>query len=147
MVEARLGMWRAYRYANEGLDLAGLNLDFLRLLLCFSQSVKTRAFMKGKTVVITGGTSGIGKSLLIASASMALIAVAPAGAQADAVGAAFGAGTGLVVAGPPGAVVGAVVGAVWGHPFWGPPNNPQSCWIDNSFYRHCRYYNGRWYHY
>ena len=32
--------------------------------------------------------------------------------------AAFGAGTGLLVAGPPGAIIGGVVGAVWGHPFW-----------------------------
>ena len=59
--------------------------------------------------------------------------------------AAFGAGTGLLVAGPPGAIIGGVVGAVWGHLFWGPPNSPQACWIDNSFYnRHCRYYVGQW---
>ena len=58
--------------------------------------------------------------------------------------AAFGAGTGLLVAGPPGAIIGGVVGAVWGHLFWGPPNSPQACWIDNSFYRHCRYYLGQW---
>jgi hypothetical protein len=87
------------------------------------------------------------KSVLLASASIALMAVAPASSRADSVGAAFGAGTGLLVAGPPGAIVGGVVGAVWGHPFWGPPNSPQSCWIDNSFYRHCRYYHGRWHHY
>jgi inorganic phosphate transporter, PiT family len=64
-----------------------------------------------------------------------------------AVGAGFGAGTGLVVAGPVGAVVGGVVGAIWGRPFWGPPNSPRACWIDNSFYRHCRYYAGRWHYY
>ena len=75
------------------------------------------------------------KSVLLASASIALMAVAPASSRADSVGAAFGAGTGLLVAGPPGAIVGGVVGAVWGHPFWGPPNSPHSCWIDNSFYR------------
>jgi hypothetical protein len=34
-------------------------------------------------------------------------------------GAAAKAGTGLIVAGPPGAVVGGVIGAVWGKPFWG----------------------------
>lgn len=83
------------------------------------------------------------KSALLACASVALMAAAPASSRADAVGAAFGAGTGLIVAGPPGAIV----GAVWGHSFWGPPNSPHSCWIDNSFYRHCRYYNGRWHYY
>jgi hypothetical protein len=87
------------------------------------------------------------KPALLACASVALMAVAPASSRADAVGAAFGAGTGLIVAGPPGAIVGGVVGAVWGHPFWGPPNSPHSCWIDNSFYRHRRYYNGRWHYY
>ena len=87
------------------------------------------------------------KTLLFASASVALMTVAPASSQADAVGAAFGAGTGLIVAGPPGAIVGGVIGAVWGRPFWGPPNSPRACWIDNSFYRHCRYYSGRWHRY
>lgn len=87
------------------------------------------------------------KTLLFACAAVALLAAAPECSRADSVGAAFGAGTGLLVAGPPGAIVGGVVGAVWGHPFWGPANSPQSCWIDNSFYRHCRYYRGRWHHY
>jgi hypothetical protein len=67
------------------------------------------------------------KPALVASVSIALMAVAPASSRADSVGAAFGAGTGLLVAGPPGAIVGGLVGAVWGHPFWGPPNSPQSC--------------------
>ena len=58
---------------------------------------------------------------LLAAAPIILIAVAPSGSRADTVGAAFGAGTGLVVAGPPGAVVGGIIGAVWGAPFWGPP--------------------------
>ena len=88
-----------------------------------------------------------GKTLLVASAFIALMTAAPTNSRADSVGAAFGAGTGLLVAGPPGAIIGGVVGAVWGHPFWGPPNSPQACWIDNSFYRHCRYYGGRWHHY
>jgi len=43
-------------------------------------------------------------------------------------------------------VVGGVVGAVWGRPFWGPPHSPHACWIDNHFYRHCRWSNGHWYH-
>ena len=89
------------------------------------------------------------KSALLACASIALMVVAPASSRADAVGAAFGAGTGLVVAGPPGAIVGGVVGCRMARTptFWGPPNSPHSCWIDNSFYRHCRYYNGRWHYY
>ena len=45
-----------------------------------------------------------------------------------------------------GAVVGGVVGAVWGTPFWGPPNSPRACWIDNYFHRHCRYYGQRHYY-
>src|ERR1041384_3946801 len=53
-------------------------------------------------------------------------------AQADTVGAVAGAGTGLLVAGPPGAVVGGVVGAVWGKPFWGPSISKGHCWTYNS---------------
>jgi hypothetical protein len=66
---------------------------------------------------------------LLLAAPFLLLAFTPTSSQADAVGAAFGAGTGLVVAGPPGAVVGGIIGAVWGAPFWGPPNSPHSCWI------------------
>jgi hypothetical protein len=84
---------------------------------------------------------------LLAAAPILLMIAAPTSSKADAVGAAFGAGTGLVVAGPPGAVVGGVIGAIWGRPFWGPPNSPHACWIDNSFYRHCRYHAGRWHYY
>jgi hypothetical protein len=87
------------------------------------------------------------RRILLAAAPILLLVVAPTSSQADNVGAAFGAGTGLVVAEPPGAVIGGIVGWVWGHPFWGPPNSPRACWIDNSFYRHCRYYAGRWHYY
>jgi hypothetical protein len=77
---------------------------------------------------------------LFGTATIVLLgAAAPTNSQADAVGAVFGAGTGLVVAGPPGAVVGGVVGGVFGSPFWGPPNSPRACWIDNYFRRHCSY--------
>jgi hypothetical protein len=72
------------------------------------------------------------RRILSAAIPMLLLLAAPASSRADAVGAGFGAGTGLVVAGPVGAVVGGVVGA---------------CWIDNGFYQHCRYYAGRWYYY
>ena len=64
-------------------------------------------------------------------------AMAATSARADMVGAAAGAGTGLIVAGPPGAVVGGVVGAVWGKPFWGPSISKGHCWTDNNFRRHC----------
>lgn len=82
---------------------------------------------------------------VLAAAPILLIAFAPTSSRADAVGAAFGAGTGLIIAGPPGAVVGGVIGAIWGRPFWGPPNGPGACWIDHDFHRHCRHYTGsRW---
>jgi hypothetical protein len=79
------------------------------------------------------------RKLLIATALLASVAAASS-ARADMVGAVAGAGTGLLVAGPPGAVVGGVVGAVWGKPFWGPSVGPGHCWTDNSFHRHCRHW-------
>ena len=87
------------------------------------------------------------RKILLIVAPLVLATMTPNSSRADAVGAAFGAGTGLVVAGPPGAVVGGVIGAVWGSPFWGPPMNPHACWIDNSFRRHCRYHRARWHYY
>jgi hypothetical protein len=78
------------------------------------------------------------RKLIVATALVSAIAFAPLTARADMVGAAAGAGTGLLVAGPPGAVVGGVVGAVWGKPFWGPSISRGHCWTDNSFHRHCR---------
>ena len=66
------------------------------------------------------------RRLLVATAIFAGVAAA-SGARADMVGAAAGAGTGLLVAGPPGAVVGGVVGAVWGKPFWGPSIGKGHC--------------------
>lgn len=79
------------------------------------------------------------RRLLLASTIFAAFCAAPLSAHADMVGAAAGAGTGLLVAGPPGAVVGGVVGAVFGRPFWGPPIGREVCWTDNHFRRHCRY--------
>ena len=65
-------------------------------------------------------------------------------ARADMVGAAAGAGAGLVVAGPVGAVAGAVVGGYYGRPFWGPSISRSHCWVDNSFHRHCdRHWSAR----
>jgi len=77
------------------------------------------------------------RKLLLVTAVFAAT-VAASSARADMVGAVAGAGTGLLVAGPPGAVVGGVVGAVWGKPFWGPSISRGGCWTDNNFHRHCR---------
>ncbi|HEY1979087.1 MAG TPA: hypothetical protein VGH13_03295 [Xanthobacteraceae bacterium] len=78
------------------------------------------------------------RKLLPATTILAAVAAAPLTAQADMVGAAAGAGAGLVVAGPPGAVAGAVIGGVFGRPFWGPAVGRPVCWTDNNFHRHCR---------
>ena len=78
------------------------------------------------------------RHVILAATVFAAVAAAAPNARADMVGAAAGAGTGLLVAGPPGAVVGGVVGAVWGKPFWGPSISRGHCWTDNSFHRHCR---------
>ena len=59
------------------------------------------------------------KTFIIAAATLAAVVGFAASANAQhrtAEGAAIGAGTGLVVAGPPGAVVGGVIGAVVGGP-------------------------------
>ena len=75
------------------------------------------------------------KVLWMAAILAGAIAVSPV--RADTVGAVAGAGTGLLIAGPPGAVVGGVVGAVWGKPFWGPSISKGHCWTDSDFHRHC----------
>jgi hypothetical protein len=80
---------------------------------------------------------------MMAAIVFAAVATAPLVARADMVGAAAGAGTGLIVAGPPGAVVGGVVGAVFGRPFWGPPIGKGACWTDDHFHRHCRHWSAR----
>ena len=77
------------------------------------------------------------RKLFLVVAIAAAATVSMSSARADMVGAAAGAGTGLLVAGPPGAVVGGVIGAVWGKPFWGPSISRGHCWTDNSFHRHC----------
>ena len=75
------------------------------------------------------------KLLLAVAVSAGTIGISAA--RADTVGAVAGAGTGLLVAGPPGAVVGGVVGAVWGKPVWGPSISKSHCWTDSDFRRHC----------
>jgi len=81
------------------------------------------------------------RNLVLAIAACASFAVIAPSAYADWVGAAAGAGTGLVVAGPVGAVAGGVIGGVFGKPFWGPPIGRGGCWTDDHFHRHC---NARW---
>jgi osmotically inducible lipoprotein OsmB len=77
------------------------------------------------------------KKLLLATAVCAAAAVtAVPAARADWVGA--GAGTGLLIAGPIGAVAGGVIGGVWGRPFWGPSIGRGHCWTDDHLHRHCR---------
>jgi len=76
-------------------------------------------------------------SKFVAAATFAVFGLSAASARADWVGAAAGAGTGLVVAGP----IGAVAGGVFGKPFWGPPVGRGACWTDDHFHRHCR---SRW---
>jgi hypothetical protein len=78
------------------------------------------------------------RNFALAMAIFAAFAVSTPSAHADMVGAAAGAGTGLLVAGPPGAVIGGVIGAVFGKPFWGPPISRSACWTDENFQRHCR---------
>jgi hypothetical protein len=78
------------------------------------------------------------RKLLLAAAVVSVTTAVSPSAHADMIGAVAGAGTGLLVAGPPGAVVGGVVGAVWGKPFWGPPIGKGECWTDNDFHRHCK---------
>ncbi len=54
--------------------------------------------------------------ILLAAATVALLAL-PSAANADTLtGAAIGAGSGAIIAGPPGAVVGGVIGAAVGGP-------------------------------
>jgi osmotically inducible lipoprotein OsmB len=74
----------------------------------------------------------------VAAATFAIFALSATSARADWVGAAAGAGTGLVVAGPIGAVAGGVIGGVFGKPFWGPSVGRGACWTDDHFHRHCR---------
>ena len=85
------------------------------------------------------------RQLALAIATITVVATISAIARADMVGAAAGAGSGLVVAGPVVAVAGGVVGGVFGKPFWGPPISHGACWFDNYFQRHCGHHH-RYYH-
>jgi hypothetical protein len=80
------------------------------------------------------------KRLLMAAISAAALASHPGVADAGertVTGVGIGAASGLLVAGPPGAVVGAVIGGIVGGPRVTP--GPQRwCWT-NWRGRHCRY--------
>jgi type III secretory pathway component EscT len=58
-------------------------------------------------------------------------------ARADKVGALAGAATGMVVAGPPGAIAGFFIGYVFGSPYWGQDKSAFSCYVDDNFHRVC----------
>jgi hypothetical protein len=66
------------------------------------------------------------RKTLLAAVPILIIALGPTTSHADNVGAVFGAGSGLVLAGPVGLVVGGIIGWYWGRPFWGPPVDPRA---------------------
>jgi hypothetical protein len=74
------------------------------------------------------------KKIAIISATILALTVS---ARADKVGAVIGGTTGLLVAGPPGAIIGLLIGGIWGSPWWGTPEPEFKCWIDDNFQRHC----------
>jgi len=69
---------------------------------------------------------------------LTLAAAVPVVAQAGTLeGVAIGAGTGAIVAGPPGAVVGGVIGGVVGGPNIVRHSGHRHCWINDNGYRRC----------
>jgi osmotically inducible lipoprotein OsmB len=82
------------------------------------------------------------RNFFFATTMLATVALVAPSARADWVGAGAGAGTGLIVAGPIGAVAGGVIGGVFGKPYWGPPISRASCWTDDHLHRHC--HTARW---
>jgi osmotically inducible lipoprotein OsmB len=79
------------------------------------------------------------RNFIFVTAMLAVVMLAAPAARADWVGAGAGAGTGLLVAGPIGAVAGGVIGGVFGKPYWGPPVSRASCWTDDHLHRHCHH--------
>ena len=78
------------------------------------------------------------RSMLKAGMLVLTLAVMPFAAQAGTLeGVAIGAGSGAVIAGPPGAVVGAVFGGVVGGPDLVRHARYRHCWINRDGYRHC----------
>jgi hypothetical protein len=82
------------------------------------------------------------RRIFIAGAAALALLSAPAAAGAQErilTGVAIGAGTGALLAGPPGAVVGGVIGGVVGGPRLSARRHKE-CWYDRAGMRHCRYY-------
>lgn len=76
------------------------------------------------------------RSMLKAGILVLTLAAMPVAAQAGTLeGVAIGAGSGALIAGPPGAVVGGVIGGVVGGPGIG--HLHRHCWINDNGYRHC----------
>ncbi len=65
------------------------------------------------------------RKTLLAALPTLMIALGPTTSHADNVGAVFGAGSGLLLAGPVGLIVGGVVGWVWGAPSGGRRLTPE----------------------
>jgi len=83
------------------------------------------------------------RKILIGTAALAMLSFATAAnahpRDSTVSGAAIGAGTGLLVAGPIGAVAGGLIGATVG----GPTGRPhRRCWTEFNGVRRCKYY--RW---
>ena len=78
------------------------------------------------------------RSMLKAGILALSLAAMPVLAQAGTLeGVAIGAGSGALIAGPPGAVVGAVVGGVVGGPDVVRHSRYRHCWIYDNGYRRC----------
>ena len=78
------------------------------------------------------------RSMLKAGILALSLAAMPVLAQAGTLeGVAIGAGSGALIAGPPGAVVGAVVGGVVGGPDVVRQPRYRRCWINDNGYRRC----------
>ena len=78
------------------------------------------------------------RSMLKAGILVLTLAAMPVAAQAGTLeGVAIGAGSGALIAGPPGAVVGAVVGGVVGGPDVVRQQRYRHCWINDRGYRRC----------
>jgi osmotically inducible lipoprotein OsmB len=78
------------------------------------------------------------RSMLKAGILVLTLAVMPVVAQAGTLeGVAIGAGSGALIAGPPGAVVGGVIGGVVGGPNIVGHSRYRHCWINDVGYRRC----------
>jgi osmotically inducible lipoprotein OsmB len=78
------------------------------------------------------------RSMLKAGMLVLTLAAVPVVVQAGTLeGVAIGAGSGALIAGPPGAVVGGVIGGVVGGPNIVQHSRYRHCWINDYGYRHC----------